>query len=156
MLQVGRTVALHTSGSHIFSGPPSTWVHKLIPSAPCPILHSCGVRNPMTVTTAARRHHLWYFLHAMDGLYEVRPVAQCLVYSLQSLISGECARKGPPHLKGLYSPLWEPMIHTRVHSKGFWWWCIKKTPWPESASELYRPRERRLSVKLVQTSADRR
>jgi hypothetical protein len=25
-----------------------------------------------------------------------------------------------------------------------------KTPWPESASELYRPRDRRLSPKLVQ------
>jgi hypothetical protein len=31
----------------------------------------------------------------------------------------------------------------------------KKTPWPESASELYRPSDRRLSVKLVPTFADR-
>jgi hypothetical protein len=31
----------------------------------------------------------------------------------------------------------------------------KKTPWPESASELYRPRDHRLSVKLVPTLADR-
>jgi hypothetical protein len=30
----------------------------------------------------------------------------------------------------------------------------KKTPWPKSASELYRPRDRCLSVKLVPTSAD--
>jgi hypothetical protein len=30
-----------------------------------------------------------------------------------------------------------------------------RTPWPYSASELYRPRERRLSAKLVQPSADR-
>jgi hypothetical protein len=30
----------------------------------------------------------------------------------------------------------------------------KKTPWPESASELYRPSERRLSAKLVLTHAD--
>jgi hypothetical protein len=29
------------------------------------------------------------------------------------------------------------------------------TPWPESASELYRPRDRRLSAKLVPTFADR-
>jgi hypothetical protein len=27
----------------------------------------------------------------------------------------------------------------------------KKTPWPQSASELYRPSERRLSAKLVPT-----
>jgi hypothetical protein len=31
----------------------------------------------------------------------------------------------------------------------------KKTPWPESASELYRPSDRCLSVKLVPTFADR-
>jgi hypothetical protein len=30
-----------------------------------------------------------------------------------------------------------------------------KTPWPESASELYRPSDRRLSAKLVPTFADR-
>jgi hypothetical protein len=32
---------------------------------------------------------------------------------------------------------------------------IKKTPWAESASELYRPSDRRLSAKLVPTFADR-
>jgi CBS-domain-containing membrane protein len=31
----------------------------------------------------------------------------------------------------------------------------KKTPWSESASELYRPSDRSLSAKLVQTFADR-
>jgi hypothetical protein len=31
----------------------------------------------------------------------------------------------------------------------------KQTPWPESASELYRPSDLRLSTKLVPTSADR-
>jgi hypothetical protein len=30
---------------------------------------------------------------------------------------------------------------------------IKKTPWSESASELYRPSDRRLSAKLVPPSA---
>jgi hypothetical protein len=30
-----------------------------------------------------------------------------------------------------------------------------KPPWPESASELYRPSDRRLSVKLVPTFSDR-
>jgi CBS-domain-containing membrane protein len=30
-----------------------------------------------------------------------------------------------------------------------------KTPWPESASELYRPSDRRFSAKLVPTFADR-
>jgi hypothetical protein len=29
------------------------------------------------------------------------------------------------------------------------------TPWPESANELYRPSDRRLSAKLVPTFADR-
>jgi hypothetical protein len=33
--------------------------------------------------------------------------------------------------------------------------CTKKTPWPESASELHRPSERRLSTKLVTTLTDR-
>jgi hypothetical protein len=32
----------------------------------------------------------------------------------------------------------------------------KRTPWPESANELYRPSDRRLSVKLVPTFADKR
>jgi hypothetical protein len=31
---------------------------------------------------------------------------------------------------------------------------VKETPWPESASELYRPSDRRLSAKLVPTFAD--
>jgi hypothetical protein len=31
----------------------------------------------------------------------------------------------------------------------------KKTPWPESASELYQPSDRRLSAKFVPTVADR-
>jgi hypothetical protein len=31
----------------------------------------------------------------------------------------------------------------------------KQIPWPESASELYRPSDRRLSAELVPTSADR-
>jgi hypothetical protein len=31
----------------------------------------------------------------------------------------------------------------------------KHTPWPESASELYRPSDHRLSAKLVPTFADR-
>jgi hypothetical protein len=32
----------------------------------------------------------------------------------------------------------------------------KQTPWPESASKLYRPSDRRLLVKLVPTFVDRR
>jgi hypothetical protein len=36
------------------------------------------------------------------------------------------------------------------------WLYFEGTPWPESASELYRPSERRLSTKLVLTFADRR
>jgi hypothetical protein len=32
---------------------------------------------------------------------------------------------------------------------------MKKTPWPESTNELYRPSDRHLSVKLVPTFADR-
>jgi hypothetical protein len=41
-------------------------------------------------------------------------------------------------------------IHTKFHKDWF-----KQTPWPESASELYRPSNRRLSAKLVPTLADR-
>jgi hypothetical protein len=33
--------------------------------------------------------------------------------------------------------------------------CNKRNPWPESESELYRPRDRLLSAKLVTTFADR-
>jgi hypothetical protein len=34
--------------------------------------------------------------------------------------------------------------------------CIKKNPWPESASEVYRPSDRRFPAKLVPTFTDRR
>jgi hypothetical protein len=49
-----------------------------------------------------------------------------------------------------------------------WWWIkiishtiydtmiLKKTPWSESASELYRPSDRRLSAKWLPTCVDRR
>jgi hypothetical protein len=33
--------------------------------------------------------------------------------------------------------------------------CKKKTPWSDSASELYRPSDRRLSAKRLPTCADR-
>jgi hypothetical protein len=32
---------------------------------------------------------------------------------------------------------------------------IKRTPWPQSSNELYRPSDRRLSAKLVKLFADR-
>jgi hypothetical protein len=38
----------------------------------------------------------------------------------------------------------------RSHKK-----LLKKNPWPEYARELYRPSDRRLSAKLVQTFSDR-
>jgi hypothetical protein len=40
----------------------------------------------------------------------------------------------------------------------WWWWCLtmqKKTPWSESASELYRPSDSSLSAKLVPNFEDR-
>jgi hypothetical protein len=51
-----------------------------------------------------------------------------------------------------------PLITTvntssHLHKKKLW---PKKIPWPESASELYRPSDRCLSAKLVPTFADRR
>jgi hypothetical protein len=35
------------------------------------------------------------------------------------------------------------------------YWVVTLTPWSESASELYRPSDRRLPAKLVPTLADR-
>jgi hypothetical protein len=50
----------------------------------------------------------------------------------------------------LLSLCWETASHytTRIFIK-------KKTPWSESASELYRPSDRRLSAKWLPTFADR-
>jgi hypothetical protein len=45
--------------------------------------------------------------------------------------------------------------HTSVGYSVFTIWRVK-TPWPESASELYWPSDRRLSARLVPTFADRR
>jgi hypothetical protein len=39
-------------------------------------------------------------------------------------------------------------VHTFIDSK-------KETPWPQLASEVYRPCDRHLSAKLVPTFADR-
>jgi hypothetical protein len=43
-----------------------------------------------------------------------------------------------------------------LKGKGSVFFYKNETPWPESESELYRPRDRRLSAKLVPTFADRR
>jgi hypothetical protein len=50
------------------------------------------------------------------------------------------------------------VISTDLYSEGlvFESDVSDKAPWPESASELYRPSDRRLSAKLVPTFADRR
>jgi hypothetical protein len=45
-------------------------------------------------------------------------------------------------------------IHIHIHT-GIYTYMYLLTPWPKSASELYRPSDRRLSAKLVPTSADR-
>jgi hypothetical protein len=48
------------------------------------------------------------------------------------------------------------IISTKIEfSTGSFCICKRQTPWPESASELFRPRDRRLSAKLVPTFADR-
>jgi hypothetical protein len=41
-------------------------------------------------------------------------------------------------------------------SKDLEWDTNNQIPWPDSASELYSPSDRRLSAKLVPTFADRR
>jgi hypothetical protein len=43
---------------------------------------------------------------------------------------------------------WESMLYTKQTNK-------KQTPWSESANELYRPNDSRLSAKLLPTFADR-
>jgi hypothetical protein len=58
------------------------------------------------------------------------------------------------HCKSYYSKIFIPLhvvqTDSRVHSNN------KKTyPWPESAIELYLPRDRRLSTKFMSTFADR-
>jgi hypothetical protein len=50
-------------------------------------------------------------------------------------------------------PLW--MFLTSLNSRLFWNKTKNYTPWPESASELYRSSDRRLSANLVPTFADR-
>jgi hypothetical protein len=51
----------------------------------------------------------------------------------------------------LVYPFFYPCFYTVSQS-----FSEDKTPWPESASELYQPSDRRLSAKLVPTFADRR
>jgi hypothetical protein len=50
---------------------------------------------------------------------------------------------------------WSRLVTCWRHGTHAFWELIKlKIPWPESASELYRPSDRRLSAKLVPTFAD--
>jgi hypothetical protein len=41
------------------------------------------------------------------------------------------------------------------YSACYYWLNKNKTPWPESASKLYQPSDRRFSAKLVPTFADK-
>jgi hypothetical protein len=50
---------------------------------------------------------------------------------------------------GVCKNLWETILKLLLH------WTKLKTPWPESASELYRPSYHRLSAKIVSTFAGR-
>jgi hypothetical protein len=50
---------------------------------------------------------------------------------------------------------WKPVLASTLTACFVSCVGVLRTPWPESASELYRPSYRRLSVKLVQTFADR-
>jgi hypothetical protein len=59
-----------------------------------------------------------------------------------------CSHCGSTDLYGSLSQL-------RRHSVKFVVSTLTNTPWPESASELYRPSDRSLSAKLVPTFADR-
>jgi hypothetical protein len=59
----------------------------------------------------------------------------------------------------LPTAVWVKVAHVSerigLAKSGFLYNILKKTPWPESASELYHPSDRRLSAKLVPTFADR-
>jgi hypothetical protein len=46
-------------------------------------------------------------------------------------------------------------LNTEIGNKVHYLSFVKKTPWPESASKLFPPSDRRLSAKLVPTFADR-
>jgi hypothetical protein len=50
-------------------------------------------------------------------------------------------------------PLLSSSVTHKMESEGFWQRCIKKSQWPESASELYWLSDRRLSAKLMSTYA---
>jgi hypothetical protein len=50
---------------------------------------------------------------------------------------------------------WQEDIGKHKHKYEIYGFVKKKTPWPESASEVYRPNDRRLSTNLVPTFAGR-
>jgi hypothetical protein len=71
--------------------------------------------------------------------------------------SGEAASCAPT--QALPNILWNPKAYYSVHQINPIYttpfYLSKLTPWSESACELYRQSDRRLSAKLVPTFADR-
>jgi hypothetical protein len=79
---------------------------------------------------------------------------------MMGLPAGEGNLSAPDHFLTGYKQRWQSAWCPQVLNKGLFLpnkFCCekKKNPWPKSASELYRPSDRRLSAKLVPTFADR-
>jgi hypothetical protein len=97
---------------------------------------SRAVASNQNVMTTEMRHDMWLFpLNCWEP--------ECHVRIFLCSLSSSTSVQG--HIRNI--DLHNKLLH--------WIKQAKQTPWSESAIELYRPSDRRLSAKLVPTFADR-
>jgi hypothetical protein len=126
MLQAARSRVRYPMGEWVFS------VYLILSAALGPGIYSASNRN---VYQKQENNSLW-------GVERGRCVG---LITLPPSVSRLSRQSGILNISQLYRP---PRPVTGIKKK--------QTPWPESASELYRPSDRRLSAKWLPTFADRR
>jgi hypothetical protein len=107
-------------------------------------------------------HHVIHSFHSRVGGVQNSDIHfGRLCISIATILGGYWAMS-----RGIYDDINTTNMFIATRNYGFTWLYIpwtftavtnkqKQTPWPESASELYRPRDHRLSAKLMPTFEDR-
>jgi hypothetical protein len=125
---------------------------------------SLNKRETSTFVLPLRTNRLLqYFQHTISQAPKAE-VTQSKIWNVFGLSNTEIVGSNPtrgrdvcPNFFRVCFVLYRQWLLDRTDdpSKQCYWLFIKKIPWSESASELYRPSDRRLSVKWLPTFADR-
>jgi hypothetical protein len=117
----------------------------------------CGYEPPGSIKCwdTVRWQFSISYSRSWDNAAEVsRPVSQYLWSKCWQLL----VLRHQPYRSAWWIDTWLLALNKRMYAEQacMCLLCSKCTPWPDSASELYRRSDRRLSAKLVPTFADRR